>query len=110
MLKPKKIQAKKGEGILFIEWEDGQRCEYPLSGLRAACPCAECRGGHENMGGPGSPDMLEIPVIDARATRLIDAEIVGNYALQLNWQDGHSSGIYRWDYLRQLCPEESGVS
>jgi DUF971 family protein len=57
------------------------------------------------MGGPGSPEMLEIPIIDARTTRLIDAEIVGNYALQLNWQDGHNSGIYRWDYLRQLCPQ-----
>ncbi len=60
------------------------------------------------MGKPGSPDMLEIPVMDSRATELVDAELVGNYALQLLWKDGHKYGIYRWEYLRQLCPEAGG--
>lgn len=106
--RPKKIQVRKGEGLLVIDWRDGLHCEYPLSGLRAACPCASCRGGHENMGGPGSPDMLEldIPIVDSRVTQLQDAELVGNYALQLLWKDGHKFGIYRWDYLRELCPRE----
>lgn len=103
--RPKDIQVRKSEGVLIIDWEDGLRCEYPLPGLRAACPCASCQGGHENMGKPGSPDMLEIPLIDTRATQLVDAQLVGNYALQLSWKDGHNFGIYRWEYLRQLCPQ-----
>jgi len=102
--RPKNIQVRKSDGLLVIDWQDGLHCEYPLPGLRSACPCAACQGGHENMGKPGSPDMLEIPLIDKRATQLADAELVGNYALQLLWKDGHSSGIYRWEYLRQLCP------
>ena len=105
-LRPKRIEAKKSAGILRIEWIDGVVCEYPLEGLRSACPCAACRGGHENMGGPGSPDMLEIPLMDSRSAKLVDAEVVGNYALQLHWMDGHKHGIYRWDYLRQLCPQQ----
>jgi len=108
-LRPKRIEVKKAEGLLTIEWSDGVRCRYPLAGLRAACPCASCVGGHENMGQPGSPDMLEIPLVDSRLTRLVDAEIVGNYALQLTWMDGHKFGIYRWEYLRQLCPQPEPV-
>lgn len=107
--RPKNIQVKKGVGVLVIEWQDGLRCEYPLAGLRAACPCASCQGGHENMGGPGSPEMLEIPLLDARATDLADAELVGNYALQLTWMDGHKYGIYRWQYLRELCPQAAAA-
>jgi DUF971 family protein len=34
-------------------------------------------------------------------------ELAGNYALQLHWSDGHNSGIYSWEYLRELQPPES---
>jgi DUF971 family protein len=108
-VRPKRIEIKKAEGHLTIAWDDGFRCRYPLDGLRAACPCASCVGGHEHMGKPGSPDMLEIPLVDNRASRLVDAEIVGNYALQLTWMDGHKFGIYRWEYLRQLCPDPQPI-
>ena len=89
----------------MIEWADGFACEYPISGLRAACPCAECRGGHENMGVPGSPEMLEIPMVNKAAIELVKLEEVGNYAIQLYWKDGHYHGIYTWKYLRELCPD-----
>jgi DUF971 family protein len=56
------------------------------------------------MGAPGSPEMLELPLLDRTAASLEGMEIVGNYALQLIWADGHSYGIYSWEYLRQLCP------
>ncbi len=102
--RPKKVSASRSQGLLFIDWEDGHHSEYPLAGLRAACPCAECRGGHEGMGKRGSPDMLEIPLARAGSTKLDRLEGVGNYALQLVWMDGHSSGIYTWEYLRELDP------
>ena len=101
--RPKNIAVSRSQGALTIEWDDGSHCEYPLAGLRVACPCAECRGGDENMGLPGSPEMLREPLPEGRSAELVSAEVVGNYALQLVWKDGHSYGIYSWEYLRQLC-------
>ncbi len=105
--RPANIAVSRSKGQLTIDWDDGRRCEYPLAGLRSACPCAECRGGHAAMGVPGSPDMLLVPLAPGRSAELANVEIVGNYALQLVWQDGHSYGIYSWEYLRQLCPESA---
>jgi DUF971 family protein len=104
--RPKRIAISHSKRLFSIEWEDGELCEYPLSGLRAACPCAECRGGHENMGKPGSPEMLEIPIINMASSELDRVEQVGNYAIQLFWKDGHSYGIYTWQYLKELCPKK----
>ncbi len=101
--RPKSITASRSRGILVIEWDDGEHSEYPLTGLRAACPCAECRGGHENMGAPGSPEMLKWPAADEQASELVSVDMVGNYAIQLSWKDGHSFGIYTWAYLRELA-------
>lgn len=103
-LRPRKISASRSKGLLLIDWEDGHHSEYPLAGLRAACPCAECRGGHEQMGKRGSPEMLEIPLATTGSTELDRMEGVGNYALQLVWKDGHRYGIYTWEYLRELSP------
>jgi DUF971 family protein len=102
--KPTKIQVSRSQRLLIIEWDDGHRSEYPLRGLRAACPCAECKGGHANMGAPGNPGMLELPVESASASEVDQIQVVGNYALQIVWKDGHSFGIYPWGYLRELCP------
>lgn len=101
--RPTRITASRSQRVLRIEWQDGDSCEYPFDGLRAACPCAECRGGHEGMGGPGSPDLLEIPLTSKQSAELEQIEPVGHYAIQLIWKDGHSFGIYTWEYLRQLC-------
>lgn len=90
--------------MLIIDWDDGTRSELPLSGLRAACPCAECRGGHAGMGGPGSPEMLRQPLPEGWSAALESLQGIGNYALQPVWGDGHSYGIFSWEYLRQLCP------
>lgn len=107
--RPSKISASRSRELLIVEWEDGHHSEYPLAGLRAACPCAECRGGHEGMGKGGNPDMLEIPLVPTGSTELESMQGVGNYALQLVWKDGHSYGIYTWEYLRQLSPSENST-
>jgi DUF971 family protein len=103
-IRPTRIQASRSKAMLTIEWSDGQRCEYPLAGLRAACPCAECRGGHENMPAKGDPGLMLIPLSQPHSNELDRLEPVGNYALQPIWSDGHAFGIYTWEYLRQLCP------
>lgn len=100
---PKGLTLNKQEGYLEIVWSDGATCRYPLSELREACPCAECRGGHANMGREHDPkNLLELK--PARSYMMTDIEIVGNYALAPIWDDGHRSGIYTWEYLRHLCP------
>jgi DUF971 family protein len=104
---PTNITLEQSAGRLIIQWSDGQTCRYPISALRMACPCAECRGGHEKMGREYDPKNLHdlIPPRIYQAERL---EFVGNYALQFFWDDGHHTGLYTWDYLYRLCPAEEG--
>lgn len=105
VIKPTGITVNKTERYLEIQWSDGTTCQYPLGQLREACPCVECRGGHQNMGREHDPvDLLRL--IPARSYGLDDLQMVGNYALQPFWDDHHHTGIYTWDYLRRLCPED----
>lgn len=105
-LRPTNITLDRTQGHLTIEWSTGQTCVYPLSHLREACPCVECRGGHHNMGMQNAPkDILSLtPARSYKAERL---ELVGNYALQFFWDDGHHTGIYTWELLYHLCPAPS---
>ncbi len=102
-VRPGRIRVSRSQGRLFIEWNDGHRSEYSLAALRAACPCAECQAREEARSRP-SEEGLEIALVSTAATQLASLEQVGNYALQLTWQDGHRYGIYTWAYLRSLCP------
>ncbi len=102
-MKPTGITLNKTAGYLEIIWDDDHTCQYPLSELREACPCVECRGGHQFMGMAHAPDNL-LDLKPARSYTMTGLEMVGNYALQPVWDDGHSTGIYTWEYLKQLCP------
>jgi DUF971 family protein len=106
MPKPTNITLNKTENYLEIAWDDGLVCQYPLPHLREACPCVECRGGHQYMGMAHAPDNL-LELKPARSYVMTGLVPVGNYALQPTWDDGHSTGIYTWEYLRHLCPEEA---
>jgi len=102
--RPKSITLNKTEGYLEIIWTDDVVCRYPLSQLREACPCVECRGGHAKMGLEHAPKNL-LQLVPKRSYGLKDLSPVGNYALQPLWDDGHSTGMYTWEYLRLLCPQ-----
>lgn len=102
-IRPTGITLNKNEGYLEITWSDDRVCKYPLSHLREACPCVECRGGHEKMGMEHAPDNL-LELKPARNYTMTELNPVGNYALQPVWNDGHDSGLYTWEYLRHLCP------
>ncbi|MBZ0298069.1 MAG: DUF971 domain-containing protein [Anaerolineae bacterium] len=104
-VRPKAITLNKEEAYLEITWNDDVTCQYPLAHLREACPCVECRGGHQYMGAAYDPDNL-LTLTPKRAYTVTQIEMVGNYALQPVWDDGHYTGIYTWDYLRRLCPDE----
>jgi DUF971 family protein len=102
--KPASITLNKKESYLEIIWDDDSVCHYPLSNLREACPCAECRGGHEYMGRQYDPEDI-LQITPTRSYTMTDLNFVGNYALQPLWDDGHDSGIYTWEYLKRLCPK-----
>ncbi|GAB4509678.1 MAG: hypothetical protein OHK0046_05100 [Anaerolineae bacterium] len=103
--KPTNVTLNKTEGYLEITWQEGHTCQYPLPQLREACPCVECRGGHQFMGPAFEPDNL-LALKPKRSYTVTEVQLVGNYAIQPTWDDGHQTGIYSWDYLYRLCPEE----
>ena len=95
-----------GEG-LAIEWKDGHRSRGSCAWLRLACPCDTCHEEREAQGrAPGEPKPKPatlLPMYQA-AARPESSAPVGNYAISFQWNDGHASGIYSWDYLRRHCP------
>lgn len=101
---PKAITADRNQGILKITWADGHASEYPFGLLRAACPCASCRGGHENMHPEPDEEVFLTHLPDGPEIRMHSIEGVGSYAITIEWEDGHHYGIYNWHYLRKLCP------
>jgi DUF971 family protein len=105
-MRPTAINLNRSEGYLEIVWEDNEVCRYPLSHLREACPCVECRGGHANMGATFAPDNI-LTLKPARSYDVENILPIGNYAITLVWDDGHQTGIYTWTYLRQICPPKS---
>ena len=102
--KPTNVTARKSARELTITWDSGHVSNYPFWLLRAACPCASCRGGHENMKSEPDADVFTKKMDDSPATQIANVVATGSYALTLVWEDGHDYGIYNWHYLRALCP------
>ena len=98
----KEISVKTEEQTLTIQWGDGHITTFGLDGLRKACPCAECAGGHANMGKAIDPAIFK--QLSSRFWKITNLTEVGYYALQIHWDDGHSTGIYTWRKLREWCP------
>jgi DUF971 family protein len=102
---PAKVRVLITEGKgLEIDWSDGHKSVWPFAWLREACPCATCNDERAKSGRkPGQPKQTELLPMFTPPPRPASAQAVGRYALQFNWLDGHSSGIYSWDYLRSVC-------
>jgi len=86
------------EQVLHITWNDGKASHLPLLAVRKACPCASCRTAQEEQSRTLLPVLKSAPPTQIRAT---GAQLVGNYALRIEWSDGHNTGIYDFRYLRQ---------
>jgi DUF971 family protein len=102
MLKPTKIRVQNEAQLLTIDWSDGHTSVFPLDGLRRACPCAGCMGGHENMGKLPDREIFLVPAL--MRWESVKLQPVGNYAIRIIWDDGHDAGMYSWDRLRAMCP------
>ena len=94
---PTDIKAKKSERQLVITWEPAHVAAYGFKYLRCHCGCASCvdeRTGVRTLNSDAVSDDIMIE----------DISLVGNYAMQAQWSDGHSTGIYSWEYLLKICP------
>jgi len=97
---PTQIAVDHGRQELTIGWADGHTSVYSYEGLRRACPCAVCRGGHGQMAEPVDPGVWDLPSLQTYEIK--EVRPAGNYAIQLVWGDGHSQGIWSWTSLRSL--------
>jgi len=102
--RPTGINANRNISEFSVSWDDAHTSVYSFSLLRHACPCAECRGGHANMSSEPDPAVFDLPIEQTAATMIRKVELVGAYAMTVEWEDGHHYGIYNWHYLRALCP------
>jgi len=96
-LPPKRIHVDRQAGVFEIAWDDIQG-QIALTEVRKSCPCALCGDlRSQQSGGLHMISEVEMPSV------VLAAVIpVGNYAVQLRWEDGHDTGIYPYTYLREL--------
>ena len=92
-----KAMAQAGPDQLRIEWQDGHESLYPVREVRLNCRCAKCV---EEMTGRPLLNEQDVPA-DVRPVKIVP---VGRYAVQIEWSDGHDTGIYTFENLRALCP------
>ena len=95
-LEPANIQQIGGE--LAIQWNDQTESYFDLELLRRACPCAACGGEPDVLGNVSRPAVQ----YSEDSFRLAGFNLVGGYAIQPRWGDGHETGIYSFQYLRRL--------
>jgi DUF971 family protein len=99
---PIKLDLKRDER-LEIHWKDGRVCIYSISLLRTSCPCAACKVVRQDDQ-KKKPLLQILPGNYSDPLSALSAELVGNYALKIEWSDKHGSGIYSFQFLRDLCP------
>jgi DUF971 family protein len=90
------IDVERERGVTLV-FDDGRECFFANEDLRAQCPCATCRGlrdrGDDAWPQPGQPAVVSV----------LAAELVGNWGISFAWSDGHGTGIYPFDSLREWC-------
>lgn len=99
---PRKLDLKKDKG-LTIEWADGTTSYYSIGYLRKYSPSADARELREQMA-KNPLTVLPAGFGAGGPLTVLNAELVGNYALRLHFSDGHNTGIYSWVYLREIDP------
>ena len=102
---PLKLDLKRDEK-LEIQWQDGHTCVYPIAYLRKNCPCASCKTFREEEAKKPKTRLTVFSKTSEGPLTATGAELVGGYALRIDWSDQHGSGIYSFKYLREICPDE----
>jgi DUF971 family protein len=101
---PNKISLKKDHDLTLV-WNDGTVSVYPIAYLRRNCPCAACKQLRESQA------KSRLTVLQGNFTpgpiTVLEARLIGNYAIQLDWSDNHGSGIYSFSYLWEITPPQN---
>ena len=95
-MQPLKIKLLEGK-LLWIKWVDNSESKISLKKLREMCPCATCLAEREKQ------SKTYIPILLGGQLTVSNIEMVGSYAIQIKWEDGHSTGIYEFPFLRNLA-------
>lgn len=105
---PQHLDLKKDRGLTIL-WSDGATSYYSIAYLRRMSPSADMRNLRESM---AKNPLTVLPASKSNAGPLVavDAELVGNYAIKIRFSDGHDTGIYSWEYLREIDPEAPKAS
>jgi len=108
-----KVNVSTGQGV-DIAWGDGHASHYDFVYLREQCPCATCNEERDKKehatvpagtAGPLAGLGPALPMYKPKPTAR-QAKAVGSYAIQIDFSDGHTTGIYSFEYLRSVCPCE----
>lgn len=101
-IEPREIKHE-DDFTLSITWGDGRQCRYRAADLRRSCPCAQCVNEWTGQ-------RVLKPETISENMEIKDLSIVGRYALNFRWSDGHETGIYSFRYLRELCESQSSAN
>jgi DUF971 family protein len=92
---PESLELTDDDSVLQIAWADGHIGRHRLPVLRAKCPCASCQGHHPSQS-------LNLTAKQFPDIRINDLATVGRYAYSISWSDGHNTGLYTLNMLREL--------
>lgn len=95
---PRKLNLKKDESLTII-WSDGRESVFTIAQLRAKCPCAGCKELRAQM---SKSRLTVLPDTGTLKVTALGAQMVGNYAVRIEFSDGHASGIFSFAYLREI--------
>jgi DUF971 family protein len=101
-MQPEKIKVEKQN--LIICWKDGSQYSIALKYLRDECPCANCKGETILL---HTYKPLKLPIANENMYKVKKIELVGGYAIQITWKDEHNTGIYSWEYLKNLQTDQA---
>jgi DUF971 family protein len=90
---PTELRLDKDKRVLTVIFDDGQSFALPAELLRVLSPSAEVQGHSEDQ---------RVTVAGKKAVSIVRLEPVGNYAMRIVFDDGHDTGLFVWDYLREL--------
>jgi len=101
-MQPSKLKLV-DEKQLYIEWEDKSGTILSLHKMRALCPCATCSTSRL------SQSKSYIPILLTNQIQVAKLEVVGNYAIKIEWKDGHNTGIYEYSSLMRYVDEKNSL-
>lgn len=107
--RPKHLELER-DRALTVHWADGRVSVYPIAHLRRHSPSAEQRELRDQMARNPLTVLPSSAAGGGETLHVTDLQLVGNYAVRLVFSDGHHTGIYSWQYLREIDPDAPDAS